>query len=107
DIFKHAHMREQVERLKDHARRATQFEDLLLRRMPSCIDLDARKRDVAFIRRFKKIQASQQRALARAAWPDNRQDLSRLHFEINVIQNSMGSKALFERANLNKRLSTV
>jgi hypothetical protein len=61
----------------------------LLVQRAAAVDLDVADLDPAAGGFFEEIQAAQERGLARAAGPDDRDDLTFLHLQIDAVEHDL------------------
>ena len=94
-------MGEQVEALEDHSGDAPEVVQAgLVRQFPAGNNVSPADRDLALSGGLEVVQAPQERALARAGWPDDRDDFARVHRQIHIREHPGGAVALAESGNL-------
>ena len=93
-------MRKQVEVLKHHADPRPEAGDLARRERPAVLfdtagqDRRTAHPDRAVVDPFEMIDAANERALARAAFADNRDGAARCHAQVDALEYRRGAKAL-------------
>lgn len=96
-------MREEVERLEDHANAASQDRELRARRRGSRFEADVAHRDASALRTLKIVYAAKQGALAGSAWPNDGENLAGVDAEVHVVDGNEVAVALANFLEANER----